>query len=432
MLVRRWLFHGTRLLLVLAVAYNAALARVDDNTWLSRDDGELAIHLYFFWSATCPHCERARPFVTGLTRIRPWLHVHEYELSADSGNVAWFMELAASVGAETLSVPAFVFCNTMVMGFDDEHGIGAQLARMLEQCRRSAVRAAHGDGPPTPLTAPEDTIEIPLVGTLDARAVALPLLTVLIAGVDAFNPCAFFVLLFLLSLLVHARSPRRMLVIGGTFVLFSGLVYFLFMAAWLNVFLMLGELRWVTRMAGAAAVVIAAINIKDYFWFHRGVSLSIPEAAKPGLFKRMRQLAIASGPTSMLLGTVVLALAANSYELLCTAGFPMVYTRALTLHELSTGQYYAYLVLYNIVYIVPLAVIVIGFTATLGARRLSEQQGRVLKLVSGLMMLGLGLVLLIAPALLSNVAVATGIVAAALASTAIVAGVHHRIAAHPR
>lgn len=116
----------------------------------------------------------------------------------------------------------------------------------------------------------------------------------------------------------------------------------------------------------------------------------------------MRRLLKADSLPSMLAGTTVLALAANSYELLCTAGFPMVFTRMLTLRQLSTAQYWGYLAFYCSVYIVPLAVIVVIFTVTLGGRKLTEWQGRVLKLLSGLMMLGLGLVLLIDPALLNN------------------------------
>ena len=127
-----------------------------------------------------------------------------------------------------------------------------------------------------------------------------------------------------------------MLLIGGTFVFFSGLIYFIFMAAWLNVFLWIGELKLITLVAGLVAMVIALINIKDYFWFKQGVSLSIPERAKPGIYQRSRNLLKASSLPAMLAGTAVLAIAANSYELLCTSGFPMVYTRALTLHELST------------------------------------------------------------------------------------------------
>jgi hypothetical protein len=254
---------------------------------------------------------------------------------------------------------------------------------------------------------------VPLFGEIDHGDLSLPLFTLIIAGMDSFNPCAFFVLLFLLSLLVHVRSRKRMLLVGGVFVLFSGLVYFLFMAAWLNVFLVIGRLAAITLTGGLVALVIGAINIKDFLFFKQGVSLVIPEAAKPKLFERMRGLLKAQSLPAMLGGAVVLAVTANAYELLCTAGFPMVYTRVLTLHQLSPAEYYEYLVLYNVVYVVPLAIIVAVITATLGARKMTEWQGRQLKLLSGLMMAVLGLVLIIEPALLNN----------ALASVVMLAGV---------
>ena len=239
---------------------------------------------------------------------------------------------------------------------------------------------------------------------------------------DSFNPCAFFVLLFLLSLMVHARSRSRMLLIGITFVSISALVYFMFMAAWLNLFMMIGAMPTITLVAGLIAVTIGLLNTKDYFQFGQGPSLSIPASAKPSLFRRMRGLVRANRTTTILVGTAGLAIAANSYELLCTAGFPMVFTRLLTLSELSSTQYYAYLVLYNLVYVLPLMVIVLIFALTLGAYKLGEQQGLLLKLVSGLMMLWLGVVLLVAPgALLSKLWSGALLL---LASVVIAAGVH--------
>jgi hypothetical protein len=242
-----------------------------------------------------------------------------------------------------------------------------------------------------------------------------------LASLDAFNPCAFFVLLFLLSLMVHARGRGRMLLVGATFVVFSGLVYFLFMAAWLNLFLVVGGAAVVTTVAGLIALLIGGLNIKDYFLFKQGPTLSIPDQAKPGLFARMRGLIAADRLGTLLLGTATLALAANSYELLCTAGFPMVFTRTLTLQQLPASTYYGYLALYNLIYVLPLLAIVLAFTFTLGARKLSERQGRVLKLLSGVMMLSLGLVMLLAPDLLSRHWVGIALLSVALLATWLIA-----------
>jgi len=262
-------------------------------------------------------------------------------------------------------------------------------------------------------------LSVPVFGTIDAGTLSLPLFTLAIASLDAFNPCAFFVLLFLLSLMVHARSRPRMLLVGGTFVFFSGLVYFLFMAAWLNLFLVVGGAPWVTLIAGLVALTIGVINVKDFFLFRQGPSLSIPDGAKPGLFKRMRGLLGAENLGTMMIGTVTLALAANSYDLLCTAGFPMVYTRVLTLNALSGWEYYGWLVAYNLIYVLPLLAIVLLFTFTLGSRKLSERQGRVLKLLSGTMMVGLGLVMLFAPEALNSLWMGAGLLLlAAVVTTA--------------
>ena len=432
-LARLWIF----VLALGAAGAGAAEGPRDEAFWYgTAPDGSPTVRLHFFWSATCPHCQVAKPFVDALPGRYPWIELRSYEISGSQKNVDLYVGAARSVGGEARSVPGFLFCRKIEVGFHDAETTGAELARKLEACRSARVAAlagaaaggpggTPGEGAPAVPgareTAEATQASLPVLGTVDLERWSLPLLTVVLASLDAFNPCAFFVLLFLLSLLVHARSRARMLFIGGVFVLFSGLVYFAFMAAWLNVFLMMGEIRGVTLAAGLLAVLIAAVNLKDYFWFRQGVSLSIPESAKPGLFKRMRGVATAGGVVPMAVGTVLLAVVANSYELLCTAGFPMVFTRALTLEDLGGASYYGYLVLYNVIYVIPLALIVLAFTYTLGSRKLSEREGRLLKLLSGYMMLGLGLMLVFAPQFLTHAGSAIGVLALALLATGVTA-----------
>lgn len=380
--------------------------------------GESVVVLYFFWSKHCPHCLRARPFVERLAAEKPWLHLHSLELTDHPENVAHYAAMARALGQEARSVPAFLFCHTMITGYESAATTGVQLTNALLSCHRALVARE-----PTPAPAAASgrhTVTVPGLGAINLEQLSLPALTVILAGLDSFNPCAFFVLLFLLSLLTHAHSRGRMLTVGGVFVFFSGLVYFLFMAAWLNLFMVAGKLEAITVAAGLLAVGIGLINVKDYFWFNRGASLSIPDVAKPGLYQRVRAVASAGHGPAMLIAAVVLAVAANTYELLCTAGFPMVFTRALTLHHLSGAGYYFYLVLYNVVYVIPLLVIVAAFAITLGSHKLQVWEGRVLKLLSGLMMAGLGAVMLIRPALLNNAVTALALLAVAAGLTYLV------------
>lgn len=387
-----------------------------------------------FWGDGCPHCEREKTFLADLARKHPALVVKDYEVWKDRQNAALYKRILAAAKIKQAGVPGTVVGQSVFLGFSERSrkGIEDAVYRCLREGCPDGVGAVAG-GAPAVEGGLAEAVSLPLLGAVDPARVSLPLFTLVIAGLDSFNPCAFFVLLFLLSLLVHARSRGRMLLIGGVFVFFSGLLYFLFMAAWLTVFMVVGRIAAITVAGGAIALLLGAVNVKDFFLFRQGVSLSIPESAKPKLFERMRGLLKAQSLPALLTGTVVLAAAANTYELLCTAGFPMIYTRVLTLHALPASRYYQYLVLYNIVYVVPLAVIVTVITVTLGARKLTEWQGRKLKLLSGLMMLALGAILIAKPALLNNVLASVlllaGVIALSWATIAVTKRLRPEIAA---
>ncbi|MFH1403088.1 MAG: hypothetical protein ABIH11_02335 [Candidatus Altiarchaeota archaeon] len=379
---------------------------------------------YVFWAYGCPHCAAEKPFMEALDNEYPWLTVKYYEISSDYKNAELYSNMVKACGQNPLGVPATVIDDEVFFGYDDNIRMGARIHDRLLKCHQEgcidAILLVNGSDACVDGTQNDTSVDIPLIGKVDATQMSLPLFTIVIGGLDGFNPCAFFVLFFLLSLLIHARSRIRMFMIGGIFVFFSGFIYFLFMAAWLNFFLFIGQIKAITLIAGIIALIVALLNIKDFFWFKKGVSLSIPESAKPKLFSRMRDLVKASELPSMVLGTAILAIAANTYELLCTAGFPMVYTRVLTLNNLSTTGYYTYLALYNIVYVMPLFTIVMMFTITLGSRKLKEEEGRILKLLSGFMMLSLGVILVVKPGLLNNVVVAVGVLAFSVCATAVV------------
>ena len=377
--------------------------------------------IYFFWGKGCPHCEEEKLFMDEMTKEYVNLKVVDYEVWYSKRNASLLAKMAAAYKMRASGVPVTFIDRNAFIGFS-KHSRG-EITEAIRNCLsiecadpalilsgglsqgETAAPSQRGTSDKTEdveCTEKSKTVYIPWIGNLSTSEMSLPVITLLIAGLDSFNPCAFFVLFSLLGLLIHARSRYKMFLIGSEFVFFSGFIYFLFMTAWLNVFLFMGEVEIITKSAGAVAVIIAAINIKDFFRFKKGVSLTIPDGAKPKLFDRMRKLMKSTSLPSIVIGTAVLAIAANSYELLCTAGFPMVYTRILTLKNLSTLSYYLYLAFYNVVYIIPLTVIVVLFTVTLGRKILTDQQGRMLKLISGTMMLGLGGVLLLNPALLNN------------------------------
>ncbi|TLM67121.1 MAG: glutaredoxin family protein [Deltaproteobacteria bacterium] len=330
----------------------------------------------------CPHCAAAKAFLADLSGKRPDLHIVYRPIDRDPAAREALLELFRRENLGPPGVPVFVWEGKPLVGFHSAETTGRDLLDLI------------GPAEPPP---PKDRVESALFGTLSASQLGLPLFTLALGLLDGFNPCATWVLLFLLALLVRLQDRRRMALVAGTFVLASGAVYYAFMAAWLNVFLLVGMSTALRLGLGGVALVIGGINVKDFFAFGAGPSLSIPAAAKPGLYARVRRVLNAEALPASLAAVTLLAVVVNFIELLCTAGFPAIYTAVLTQQQLSPAAYYGYLGLYIAGYIADDALMVAVAVVALASHKLTERAGRWLKLLSGLVMLALGVVMMVRP-----------------------------------
>lgn len=344
-----------------------------------------------FWAVGCPHCELAKEFLVGLRREHPDLETELVEVRRDPTGRQRFLDTLRRLGTTAAAVPMFVVGDRYVVGFTQ----GVSEAQVLELVA-AASQPRRPSGPPE-LTRPTDSVQTRWFGRLSASELGLPLFTLALGLLDGFNPCAMWVLVFLLAMLAGQRDRTRMALTAGTFVVVSGVVYFMFMAAWLSVFLWVGMTRAVQLVLGGIAFAVGGVNVKDFFAFGRGVSLSIPDAAKPGIYARVREILREHTLAGSVLGVAVLAVLVNFVELLCTAGLPAIFTAVLAQRELSTWGRLAYIGLYNLAYIADDAAMVSIAVVTLSRRRLAERAGRWLKLVSGAVMLALGLLLIFRP-----------------------------------
>jgi len=327
----------------------------------------------------CPHCADAKAFLPEFANERPWLQIVYRSVDRDQSARDDLVRHSRNAGIWPPGVPTFVFNGQVVTGFESPERTGPKLAALVEK------QAMLPEG-----------IETGLFGTLNISNLGLPLFTLAVGLLDGFNPCAMWVLLFLLSMLVHLQDRMRMALIAGTFVLVSGAVYYAFMAAWLNVFLVVGMSTALRFALGAVALIIGAINIKD-FLRPKGFSLSIPATAKPGLYARMRAIVRADSLLLALTAAAGLAVMVNFVELLCTAGFPAMYTAILTQQDLSPAAHYGYLALYILGYMADDALMVTIAVVALSSNKLTERAGRWLKLLSGVVMLALGGIMILHP-----------------------------------
>ena len=259
---------------------------------------------------------------------------------------------------------------------------------------------------------------------------SLILTAILIAVADGFNPCAFFILTFLLATILYAggeeedkkKKRKRILLVGGVFVLFSAVIYFLFMGLWLNVFLYAKQIIFLTLVAGIIAIFAGIINIKDYFFFQKGLSFTLSKKERFKFINKVEKLTQVKALPALIFGTIVVAISVNMYELLCTFGFPMVFLRILTLNDLTGFAYYSYVGLYCLFYVLPLIIIVSVFAYTLGKKEFSKDNIRRFKLISGFMVLFLGLILIFNPHLLENISASFIIIGIAILISFIIIG----------
>jgi hypothetical protein len=383
--------------LVLAAAPLAGAAQAPDSTGPPVD-------LLVFVGEGCPHCERALVWLADLRGRRPELLIDVRDVVRDPEAMAALRRLATERGLVAVSVPTFVVRDDQVLvGFTSAESTGELIEVFLADGPPSADEDRRGTAPATEISSLDSpTVELPLIGAVALDEVGLPVFTIALGLLDGFNPCAMWVLLFLLSMLVGVGSRARMAMIGGVFVLVSGLVYYAFMAAWLSAFLFLGMSRWIQITLGGVALALGGLNVKDFLWMGRGPSLGIPEAVKPTLYARVRRVVTAEKLGAALGTATVLALLVNVVELLCTAGLPALYTRILTLRELPPLQYHGYLLLYDLFYMLDDALMLGIAVVTLSHHRLQRREARWLKLLSGAVMLGLGVVLLVQPGWLTG------------------------------
>lgn len=353
----------------------------------------------------CPHCVEAKKFLTQLQREQPQLQILFHDIEKEPQALTQLQILAQKQNL-SVRVPAFYINEQLIIGFTDANTTGQWLRSLLIPKNTPPASSAEIGSceiqQPLECTAPISTtektevFELNFLGQkLTLSEIGLPVFTLAMGLLDGFNPCSMWVLILMISLLAQMQNRRRMLAIAGTFIAIEGLVYFLFMSAWLNVFLWVGLSRISEIVIALIALIAGLINLKDFWFFGKGVTLSISKTNKTGIYLRIRQILNAQNLTGALVGVVILALLVQIVEFMCTSGFPALYTRILTLQQLDNASYYSYLLLYNVAYMFDDLIILSIGVITLSQHRLQEKEGRVLKLVSGFVMVSLGIYLLL-------------------------------------
>jgi glutaredoxin len=374
--------------------------------------GSVTVHL--FWTEGCPHCAKAKRFLEETVAREPRIRLREYEVSGSTENEALFTRVNAAFAIEVPAVPLVIVGDRSFVGYLDDRSTGSAILESVLACyatscpdivaflerrmRSEREPTAHGESASIRRApALPEAIRLPFIGEVSTSAVSLPILTVLLAAVDGFNPCAMWVLVFLIGLLLGMTDHLRMWVLGSAFLGASAAVYFVFMAAWLNLLLFLGALIWIRVAVGMIALAGGAYYITEFI--RNPASLCKVTAAdeRRRVMDRIRETARQRSFLLALAGIVAVAVAVNLIELLCSAGIPAVYTQVLAFSSLPGWQYYLYLLLYILVFLLDDLVVFVTAMVTLQASGLATAYARYSHLIGGGVLVGLGVLLVFRP-----------------------------------
>lgn len=363
------------------------------------------VTLYFFNARGCPHCSDEEKFLETLKTQYPSLEIKSLEVTANPENAQILEELGQKLQIKITGVPFTVIGKNYYRGFYDANTTGAEIKKGID-----CAITTHCQDLVAPLISPSpqnpqlpqipQILKVPLIGHLSLQNLSLPVITVIIGLLDGFNPCAMWVLLFLISLLIGLKDRRKMLLLGFTFIASSALTYFLFMAAWLNLFLFLGFISWIRALIGLVALAAGLYNLRDYFLNPEGGCDTKEGAKRQKIFAGIQKVTSQRNLFLAIFGLIILGFSVNLIEVVCSAGLPAIYTQILTLNHLSRLQYYLYLLLYIFFYMLDdLIVFTVAVTAlkTIGLER---KYSRFSHLIGGALMVIIGLLMLLKPEVL--------------------------------
>ena len=372
------------------------------------------VNVHLFWSIGCPHCAKAQRFLDDAAAADPGILLSEYEISADAANRDLFRRVTVAFAVEVPAVPLVAIGEQIFIGYMSDETTGARLRAAILACRAAAcpdivgalARQRSGAGPPAKSqdaagpgggTLLPAEIRLPFLGAVSTASLSMPALTVLLAAADGFNPCAMWVLVFLIGLLLGMSDHLRMWALGGTFLLASAAVYFAFMAAWFNLLLSLGALAWLRIGVGLAALAAGGWFIVEFARNPTGLCKIADPDRRTRIMDAMRRAVRQRSFLLALAGIVATAAAVNLIELLCSAGIPAIYTQVLALSPLPAWQHYLYLALYISVFLLDDVAVFVTAMVSLQAAGLTGRYAHYARLLGGAVLLGVGVLLVFRP-----------------------------------
>ena len=376
------------------------------------------VKAYFFYGEGCPHCAKEEAFFESIRDKYPTLEINSFEIYRNKENVSLMKEVSNKLNANANGVPFLVIGDKFLVGYAegitnveienqikfgllnilpdvvgeiiDQKNITSEISINSEQVNSEAKTEENG----------EKFLKLPFIGKVDVYKVSIPVLAITMGVLDGFNPCAMWVLVFLISMLIGMGNRKRMWAIGTTFIVASALVYFIFMAAWLNLIIFLGFVAIIRIIIGLLALLGGGYNLKEFFTKKDATCEVTNENQKEKIIDKLKKVTKEKNIFLALGGVIILAFMVNLVELVCSAGLPAIFTQVLALNNVPTTSYYGYILLYILFFMIDDLIIFVIAMMTLKVTGITSKYTKYSHLIGGILMLIIGLLLIFKPELL--------------------------------
>ena len=383
------------------------------NVFASKDK---EVTLYFFHGDGCPHCAAEEEFLKNNKEELKNVKIVKYEVWKDEDNRKLLKEIGKKFDMEVSSVPFNVIGNTIIKGYLDDSSTGQKLLNTIYYYQDNEYHDYVKDylnGDKTIIEVNEEavnyireenqksvhTIKIPLIGEVDLEKISLSFATILIGLVDGFNPCAMWVLLFLISALIGMKDRKRMFIIGFSFILTSGLVYLAILLSWINIVVKVSTSVLFRNIIAVVAIIGGLINLRSYIKSRKeedGCDV-VDDKKRKKIFTKIKTFTKEKSLVLSILGAMGLAVSVNIVELACSAGLPLVFSELLTINNISGINALLYILIYILFFLIDDIIVFTIAVITMTSNGISNKFNKYSHLVGGIIMLIIGLLLIFKP-----------------------------------
>lgn len=366
---------------------------------------EKYLNIYLFYGDGCPHCaEEEEWFKTYLEKNKN-IKIHRYEVWYDKDNQEKYSKVHEILNDKSSGIPYLVIGESVISGFDKDL-TPERIRNAVEYYRNVNYKDKVGiylgvvseSETGQDETKYEDTkVKIPLLGTKEAKDVSIGLSAILIGVVDGFNPCAMWILLFLISMLLGMKNKKRMWILGITFLVSSALVYFLFLLSWLNLSVFLNKVLYIRVAISFFAVLFGVLQVVNFFFKKDDGCEVVGNKNRKRIIKSIQKIIKEKSFILAILGIILLAASVNIIELLCSLGLPVMFTQILAINEVSKVGQILYSLLYVLFFMIDDVIIFIIAMKTLEIKAISNKYGKYSHLIGGLIMIIIGVLMVYKP-----------------------------------